>query len=99
MIVFVAEGEEAENIRKLIEKKGVKALLLKGRDSPFNVEVDKKKFPTFREAEMGYLKSLIEKVNGNIMSASKISGLPRQTLYKRIKKYGLEDCVVENRTN
>ena len=59
MIVFVAEGEEAENIRKLIEKKGVKALLLKGRDSPFNVEVDKKKFPTFREAEMGYLKNLI----------------------------------------
>ncbi|MCD9186116.1 MAG: sigma-54 dependent transcriptional regulator [Pyrinomonadaceae bacterium] len=39
--------------------------------------------------EKSYLQMALDKTNGNIVRASKLSGIPRSTFYKNLNKYGI----------
>jgi transcriptional regulator of acetoin/glycerol metabolism len=38
--------------------------------------------------EQGYLKGLLEAASGNVSEAARLSGIPRQNLYVRMKRWG-----------
>jgi transcriptional regulator of acetoin/glycerol metabolism len=39
--------------------------------------------------EQGYLKGLLEAASGNVSEAARLSGIPRQNLYVRMKRWGI----------
>jgi two-component system response regulator AtoC len=47
------------------------------------------KWPTLEEREMDYLKRVLEYTDHNVGQAGRILGVPRTTLWRKMKKYGL----------
>ncbi len=80
--VAMAEGEEItasdlpENINKLDRRQESKL-----RFMPF----DEAK----RQFEKHYLERILERSSGNVAEASRLSSIPRQNIYEKIKKYSL----------
>ena len=53
--------------------------------------------PTFKEMERRYYSRLIRSVGGNLKKASRISGVYRGTIQKRVSQLNLEDILTEAR--
>ena len=47
-------------------------------------------FPTLEEQEKNYIKWILDKCNGNKTKAAKIMGIDRVSLWRKIKRFGLE---------
>jgi two-component system response regulator HydG len=52
---------------------------------------DPEEFPTLEELERRYIRRVLEATRGNKTQASRILGMNRRTLYRRIERLGLED--------
>jgi len=52
---------------------------------------EKSKPPTLEEMERKLIIQALKYCNGNVINASKIIGVGKSTLYRKIEKYGLED--------
>ena len=71
-----------------------------GRDLPAEfrktgpVQVAGRELKPFQEAkqdfEVEYLKLVLEKARGNISLAARLTDIPRQNLYEKLSKYGID---------
>ncbi|ACY14823.1 sigma-54-dependent transcriptional regulator [Haliangium ochraceum] len=52
---------------------------------------DPEEFPTLEELERRYIRRVLEATRGNKTQASRILGMNRRTLYRRIERLGLEE--------
>ncbi len=54
-------------------------------------ETDEHHWPTLEEQEKRYIMEVLDKVEGNRSQAAKILGIDRVSLWRKIKRFGLED--------
>jgi len=49
------------------------------------------KIPSLEEQEMGYVQWVLKEAGGNRTAAAQILGIDRVSLWRKLKKYGLEE--------
>ena len=59
--------------------------------SAFVVRDNRQNWPSLNEHEKRYILEVLDEVEGNKSSAAKILGIDRVSLWRKIKRYGLED--------
>lgn len=64
-----------------------------GTDSPdFSNSFFELRRKVIEDFERDYIKKLVDETDGDLEKASQLSGIPRSTLYRLIKKYGIKRC-------
>lgn len=82
--------KDFENILTFISKSSTPALVSKDITKICYVSEDEPKFKTLTEHEAEVIEKALEFYNNNISKVSKILGIGRSTLYRKMKEYNID---------